>query len=144
MCEQSGGCGSAKWSAPTSVRLARSRRRHEPATLSLGRRRQIGNKEHCVSWHLVLAIEITQFSLCAFAQLLTGAQTKHTFHLVQNPPTAIGTSLRPSFAAESIPGAAVIGIEKVQNQNLRRPGGLPYLRLKTGKRPFGFRDLPTQ
>ncbi len=43
----------------------------EPATSSLGRRQQIGNKEYCVSVHLVLAIEITQFSLCAFARLLT-------------------------------------------------------------------------
>ena len=37
----------------------------EPATSSLGKRLSIGNKEHCVSWHLVLAIENTQFSLCA-------------------------------------------------------------------------------
>jgi hypothetical protein len=43
----------------------------EPATSSLGRRQQLGNKEHYVSVHLVLAIEITQFSLCAFARLLT-------------------------------------------------------------------------
>src|SRR5438094_6849003 len=37
----------------------------------LGRRQQIGNKEHCVSMHLVLAIENTQFSLCALARFLT-------------------------------------------------------------------------
>src|ERR1022692_5288529 len=45
----------------------------EPATSSLGKRLSIGNKEHCVSWHLVLAIENTQFSLCA----LFTAQTEH-------------------------------------------------------------------
>src|ERR1035437_839202 len=43
----------------------------EPATSSLGRRQQIGNKEHCVSWHLFLAIENTQFSPWALAQFLT-------------------------------------------------------------------------
>jgi len=43
----------------------------EPATSSLGRRQQIGNKEHYVSVHLVLAIENTQFSPCAPARFLT-------------------------------------------------------------------------
>ena len=37
----------------------------EPTTSSLGRRQSNGNKEHCVSWHLVLAIENTAFWLCA-------------------------------------------------------------------------------
>src|ERR1017187_4592985 len=45
----------------------------EPATSSLGKRLQIGNKEHCVSWHLVLAIENTAFSPCA----LFTTQTEH-------------------------------------------------------------------
>jgi len=35
----------------------------EPATSSLGRRQSNGNKDNSVSWHLVLAIEITGFSL---------------------------------------------------------------------------------
>ncbi len=47
--------------------------------------------------HLVLAIEITQFSTLCFGSVLNGAQTEHTFGLVQNPPTAISTSLRSPF-----------------------------------------------
>ena len=66
----------------------------EPATSSLGRRQQIGNKEHCVSGHLVLAIEITRFSLWAFARLLTEHKRSTRVDLVQDSPIATGTSLR--------------------------------------------------
>jgi hypothetical protein len=50
----------------------------EPATFSLGKRRSIENREHSVSRHLVLAIEITGIALYGFLHDANGAQMEHT------------------------------------------------------------------